>query len=86
MRVAVAGQQRGLEEEHATAHTEGDPPSTGSTILANIGWIANSSSAERKVVAVNTHITRVHSWQVDQELRNAARPPAAVHRLGRSLL
>ena len=28
----------------------------GSTILANIGWMANSSSAERKVVTVNTHI------------------------------
>jgi hypothetical protein len=36
----------------ATAHTEGEPPSTGSTILANIGCTENSSSAERNVVAV----------------------------------
>src|SRR5262245_58748058 len=39
-----------------TDHTDGDPPSTGSTILANIGWMANRSSAERKVVAVKVHI------------------------------
>jgi hypothetical protein len=35
----------------ATDHTAGAPPSRGSTILANIGWIENSSSAETNRVA-----------------------------------
>src|SRR5262245_51778225 len=39
-----------------TDHTDGGPPSAGSTILANIGCMANSSNAERNVVIVNTHI------------------------------
>ena len=43
----------------ATAQTDGEPPSTGSTILANIGCTENSSSAERKVVAVYPQRTRL---------------------------
>ena len=43
----------------ATAHTDGEPPSTGSTILANIGCTENSSSAERKVVAVYAQSTKL---------------------------
>ena len=43
----------------ATAHTDGEPPSTGSTILANIGWTENSSSAERNVVAVYAQRTKL---------------------------
>ena len=43
----------------ATAHTDGEPPSTGSTILANIGCTENSSSAERNVVAVNAQRTKL---------------------------
>src|SRR5438046_1910771 len=35
----------------ATDHTEGEPPSFGSTILVNIGCTANSSAAERKIAA-----------------------------------
>ena len=36
----------------ATAHTADEPPSRGSTILANIGCTENNKSAERNVVAV----------------------------------
>jgi hypothetical protein len=35
----------------ATDHTAGEPPRRGSTILVNIGCTANSSAAERKMVA-----------------------------------
>ncbi len=35
----------------ATDPTAGAPPSCGSTIFANIGWIENSSSAETNRVA-----------------------------------
>ena len=38
----------------ATDHTVGAPPSRGSTILANIGWMANSSRAERNSVTANS--------------------------------
>ena len=34
----------------ATDHTAGAPPSFGSTIFANIGWIENRSSAETNSV------------------------------------
>src|ERR1700730_17924294 len=37
----------------ATDHTEGGPPSRGSTILVNIGSIWNSSAALRKMAAMN---------------------------------
>src|ERR1700681_253627 len=37
----------------ATDHTEGEPPSRGSTILVNIGSIWNSSAALRKMAAMN---------------------------------
>ena len=37
-----------------TAHTDGDPPSLGSTIFANIGWTENRSMAETNSVAVKT--------------------------------
>src|SRR6185312_1395643 len=37
----------------ATDQTDGDPPSRGSTILVNIGWTANSRSAEKNSVAAN---------------------------------
>src|ERR1700686_4967744 len=37
----------------ATDHTEGEPPSRGSTILVNIGSIRNSSAALRKMAAMN---------------------------------
>ena len=36
----------------ATDHTEGEPPSRGSTILVNIGSIWNKSAALRKMAAV----------------------------------
>jgi len=35
----------------ATDHTAGEPPRRDSTILVNIGWTANTSAAERKIVA-----------------------------------
>jgi len=37
----------------ATDHTEGEPPSRGSTSLVNIGSIWNSSAALRKMAATN---------------------------------
>src|SRR5580704_860045 len=37
----------------ATDHTEGEPPSRGSTILVNIGSIRNNSAALRKMAATN---------------------------------
>src|ERR1700724_3536443 len=37
----------------AADHTEGEPPSRGSTILVNIGSIWNSSAALRKMAAMN---------------------------------
>ena len=37
----------------ATDHTEGEPPSRGSTILVNIGSTANNSAALRKMAATN---------------------------------
>src|ERR1700681_2390371 len=37
----------------ATDHTDGEPPSRGSTILVNIGSIRNNSAALRKMAAVN---------------------------------
>ncbi len=37
----------------ATDHTEGEPPSRGSTILVNIGSIWNNSAALRKMAATN---------------------------------
>ena len=47
----------------------GAPPSFGSTILANIGWIENSSSAEtNRVAAYKNGVSRsqrVHSQQPD---------------------
>ena len=38
----------------ATDHTDGVPPSFGSTILVNIGCTANSSAADRKIAAAKT--------------------------------
>src|ERR1700730_2377424 len=38
----------------ATDHTAGAPPSRGSTILVNIGWIENNSTAEPNSVAANS--------------------------------
>jgi hypothetical protein len=35
----------------ATDHTDGEPPSRGSTILVNIGWTANKSAADTKIAA-----------------------------------
>src|SRR3954466_1455883 len=37
----------------ATDHTDGAPPSRGSTILVNIGCTANSSAALRKIAAIS---------------------------------
>src|ERR1700722_4663876 len=37
----------------AADHTEGEPPSRGSTILVNIGSIWNNSAALRKMAAMN---------------------------------
>src|SRR5258708_2495671 len=37
----------------ATDHTEGEPPSRGSTILVNMGSIRNNSAALRKMAAMN---------------------------------
>src|SRR5450432_3169312 len=37
----------------ATDHTDGEPPSRGSTILVNIGSIRNSRAALRKMAATN---------------------------------
>ena len=37
-----------------TAHTDGEPPSCGSTIRANIGCTENSSIADRNSVPENT--------------------------------
>ena len=37
----------------AVFQTSGAPPSSGSTILVNSGWIQNSSAAPANTVAVN---------------------------------
>lgn len=44
--VGISGQQHTLEERSDTAHTDGAPPSCGSTILANTGCTENSISAD----------------------------------------
>ena len=56
MRIAVTEQQHTLEEHHRHRPDEGDPPSSGSTILANIGCTENRSSADRKIVPAKTAI------------------------------
>jgi hypothetical protein len=38
-------------------HTAGNPPNSGSTIFANIGWIQNSSPAPTNMVAMNSAST-----------------------------
>ena len=42
----------------AVDQTDGEPPSLGSTILVNIGWTANSSSAETNSTAANSPATK----------------------------
>jgi hypothetical protein len=38
----------------AVFQTDGEPPSNGSTIFENMGWMEKINNAERKIVAVKT--------------------------------
>ena len=51
----------------ATDQTDGEPPSRGSTMRANIGCTANNNSALVNTAAVNTARTSVqrHAWTRD---------------------
>jgi len=42
----------------ATDHTDGEPPSRGSTILANSGCTANKSAADKKIAAAYVASTK----------------------------
>ena len=59
-------------------HTEGDPPSIGSTSLVTMGWTVKTSAAEVKIAAANS--TRVCD---PRRLAGAGERAASVMRLVR---
>ena len=61
----------------ATDHTDGDPPSRGSTIFVNMGWMPKRRAAERNSVAVKT-ATWVRPATIFSEAPELARPRAVI--------
>src|SRR6266567_6252477 len=63
----------------ATDHTEGEPPSRGSTILVNIGSIRNKSAALRNMAAMN--VASSASRDCAARLMDSAEGRSAMRRL-----
>ena len=47
----VSSEERNLKEQHRGGQTAGDPPKTGNSILAAIGWIKNSKAEPTNVAS-----------------------------------
>jgi hypothetical protein len=77
MGIQVTSSNAVWKKTMATDHTDGDPPSRGSTIFVNMGWMPKRRAAERNNVAVKT-ATWVRPAAIFCEAPELARPRAVI--------